>query len=112
MPRLPVTLLDAHAAASYGRVTVVHNDSYAWLPNIIHNIGLYSTGRSLPVHGFEKPYLADNSTVGALSLFPCLVVIIITPFAAREPYNAAEAASFNTVIDAISEDAMEERAPS
>ena len=48
--------------------------------------------------------------MGALSLFPCLVVIIITPFAAREPYNAAEAASFNTVIDAISEDAMEERA--
>ena len=49
--------------------------------------------------------------MGALSLFPCLVVIIITPFAAREPYSAAEAASFNTVIDAISEDAMEERAP-
>ena len=87
-------------------------DSYAWLPNIIHNIGLYSTGRSLPVHGLKNHIWQIIQRWVRYLYFPCLVVIIITPFAAREPYNAAEAASFNTVIDAISEDAMEERAPS
>jgi hypothetical protein len=33
---------------------------------------------------------------------PFFVVMIITPFAAREPYNAVAAAPFNTLIEAIS----------
>ena len=34
--------------------------------------------------------------------FPFLVVIKTTPFAALEPYNEVEAASFNTEISSIS----------
>ena len=36
------------------------------------------------------------------SFFPRLVVIIITPFAPREPYKAPADASFSTVTDSIS----------
>ena len=37
-----------------------------------------------------------------LPCFPCFVVIRTTPLAAREPYKAAAAASFNTSTDKIS----------
>ena len=49
----------------------------------------------------EKPTEASYVTF-AFPLLPCLVVISTTPFAAREPYKAAAAASFNTSIERIS----------
>ena len=50
----------------------------------------------------EKPQSAFNETEG-FPVFPCLVVIRITPLAAREPYKEAAAASFITVIFSISD---------
>ena len=43
----------------------------------------------------------------ASPLFPFLVVIITTPFAALDPYKDAAAASFNTVVDSISSGLIE-----
>ncbi|MOA58584.1 hypothetical protein D3C78_1830040 [compost metagenome] len=39
---------------------------------------------------------------GTPPFLPDLVVINTTPFAALEPYNAAEVASFRTFMDSIS----------
>ena len=50
--------------------------------------------------------------VGAEPVCPCLVVIIITPLAAREPYSEAAAASFSTVTEAMSCDEIEDNFPS
>ena len=46
-----------------------------------------------------------------LPCFPFLVVMMITPFAALEPYREAAAASFNTVMDSISSGLMVLRIP-
>ena len=44
--------------------------------------------------------------------FPLLVVIITTPLAPRASYKAPEEASFNTVIDSISDGLIELSDPS
>ena len=52
-----------------------------------------------------QPYCSSRPrivTYFRLASFPALVVMMITPFAAREPYKEAAAASFNTVMLSIS----------
>lgn len=48
----------------------------------------------------------------ASPVLPRFVVISMTPFAPRAPYNAFEAASFSTVIDSISDVLIADISPS
>lgn len=59
----------------------------------------------------EVPHEPLKLIVG-LPDFPFLVVMTTTPLAAREPYNEEAAASYNTVIDSISDGLIEFNAPS
>src|SRR5690606_41875632 len=50
---------------------------------------------------FKKPNLAVKFSLDSFAR-PLFVVIITTPFAAREPYSAVAAASFKTAVLSIS----------
>src|SRR5688572_8251692 len=49
-----------------------------------------------------QPWLMVAFTVPSEFFLPCLVVMIITPLAAREPYRLAAVASFRMLMVAIS----------
>ena len=52
-----------------------------------------------------KPRL-ERKEILPSSLWPFFVVMTMTPFAAREPYREVAAASFRTVMDSMSLEAM------
>ena len=58
-----------------------------------------------------KPWLTSNLKELSFPLFPLLVVIITTPFAALLPYKDVDAASFKTVRLSISLEFILEKLP-